>query len=161
MPRLLSGSGIFTREARSFTLTSIQPIRASTTTIMSHFTALGSFSYSYSFVFDLRGGRASAPGPAGRQHRRQRALRPSPGAGVPLGRCFRPRQSGQGRCPCGHSSRKSPPVQCGLQGGSPARQSCRWAARACPDRPFRRGSRRRNRSPRTRSPARWHCPRER
>ena len=44
---------------------------------------------------------------------------------------------------------------------SPARQSCRWAARACPDRPFRRGSRRRNRSPRTRSPARWHCPRER
>ena len=41
MPRLLSGMGISTREARSFTAAIIAAIAASTTAMMSHFTKFG------------------------------------------------------------------------------------------------------------------------
>lgn len=45
--------------------------------------------------------------------------------------------------------------------GSPARQSCRWAARVCPDRPFlagRQSSILKSQSQNTKCPACWHCP---
>lgn len=78
MPRLLSGIGISTREARSFTATIIAAIAASTTAMMSHFTKFGRFS----FVTSSVGFRSAEGAGVGQQFRR---LRP--------GKLFHPRRA--------------------------------------------------------------------
>ena len=154
MPRLLSGSGILTREARSLTWTSIQPMRASTARMMSHLTALGSFFIIYFLIllgFWVSGAAAAA------------------GTGQQL-RCLRSRQgmdpAGTGNCPGAIAARLGKGCQVriravipGLPNGSPAQPFCPRGATAAPDRRCPPGSRRRNRSPRRQIPARRLSPR--